>query len=109
VDDVDAGAHRLEGGCFGALPLQADDVQALLLQRLQVAQLVGDAEVGDEPRLVADPLGRGLQPAVGDREVERGEVVALLVPGQVAGAEDQPPVDAVHGSALDRADGGGQG
>jgi hypothetical protein len=108
VDDVDAGAHRLEGGCFGALPLQADDVQALLLQRLQVAQLVGDAEVGDEPRLVADPLGRRLQPAVGDREVERGEV-ALLVPGQVAEAEDQPPVDAVHGSAFDRADGGGQG
>jgi hypothetical protein len=109
VDDVDAGAHRLSRRLLVPVALEPDDGQALLLQVLQVAELVGDAEVGDEHRLVAHPLGRRLQQAVGDREVQRGEVVALLVPGQVAGAEDQPPVDAVHASALGRAGGGGQG
>jgi hypothetical protein len=45
VDDVDAAAHRVEGGCFCAPALQSDDVEALLLQRLQIAELVRDAEV----------------------------------------------------------------
>ena len=53
---------------------------------------VVEAESADQVGFLARAVCRPGQPAVGDQEVEDGEVAALMAQGQVGGADSQSPV-----------------
>ena len=107
-DDVRAGPHRRDGlvlglaqlsGRLGGTTRHLDHRPSRCPELVDVAALVIEAAPADqvELRILAEGL---LDLAGGTQQLERDEVVALEEADEVRGADDQRPVDQLHGPTI---------